>query len=1333
MKIKWFPLILLAAHFCVAAPGAGKHSDLERGFLDPPASARPWVYWFWLDGNITREGITADLEAMKRVGIGGVLIMEVDQGAPKGPARFAGALWREMFKFVLSEANRLGLEVNMNNDAGWCGSGGPWITPEVAQKKIVWTETCVTGGKRFAGLLPQPEAVADWYRDIAVLAVPTPAADDVRMTDYHPSITASTMDSSFDGKKLVDADTGTHFTLPTPETDKPQFIQISFAKPFLARFLTLSLSGTPGAGCHGALQVSDDGEQFRTVREFDADPPTLELDFDGISARWFRILFTRCDPDMKQLAIGEIDLSPRYRIHNIRDKAAFTSTHVPLIAKWPDLPADLTIPHDRAIDLTKRMNMDGRLLWNAPEGKWTVLRIGYTPTGTENHPAPLEGLGLECDKLDKAGADAMFAGLMAKIISDSKPFVPKTLVSTHIDSWEVGSQNWTKNFRQKFQKLRGYDLLPYLPVVTGRVIGSLEVSERFLWDLRQTVSDLLVQNYAGHFRALAHKNGMRLSIEAYDDCPTDEMTYAGQADEPMAEFWSWSKYGAAYSCTEMSSAAHVYGKRILGAEAFTATDAEKWQGHPAFIKDLGDWAFCEGINRFVFHRYALQPWADRPPGMSMGPWGLHYERTQTWWEQSSAWHEYLSRCQYLLQQGLFVADICCLEPEGSPMRFVPPVSVRPTGLDRGSYNFDGCTPEVVLTRMKVKDGRLVLPDGMSYRLMVLPEVETMTPRLLRKIRDLVSAGATVIGARPAKSPGMSGYPKCDEEVKRLADELWGDCDGTMVTEHRLGRGRVVQGKTPAEVLAGMNVGPDFIFDSKDGVSLRYIHRIIDGADVYFVANKNQKSGSAVCSFRLKDKRPELWWPDKGVIERPAVYDGTASRTNVPIRFDPAGSVFVVFRAEGTAEPDRITSVARNGDVVVNTTFTEPAKPQEGDNNRTTIGTFTMAVWAKPGGRIGLPNEAISGVFLDVARNDALYPPPGHEVYPPDENHSGAGLSIGTNGVCVYEHSASYFAPVLVSAIPLSGWTHVTVVYKDGTPALYIDGKFNHQGMKSTYKVHSGVGVRHTRGVGNFRGDLGEFSQFNKALSDTEIAQLMKTMPVPSSDVKNVPLVIVRTSEGNFSAEVSQTGKYEAKSADGRSQQFEVTEMPKPLEIAGTWDVTFAPNLGAPGQVTMGKLISWSEHADPGVKYFSGAATYRTTFDIPAGLIEKKRKLYLDLGSVEVMAQVKLNDKDLGILWKSPYCADVTNVLRSGSNDLEVKVVNLWINRQIGDEQLPDDSDRNPDGTLKAWPQWVNEGKSSPTGRIAFTSWRLWKKDDPLVESGLLGPVTLQAREIVKLK
>ena len=323
-------------------------------------------------------------------------------------------------------------------------------------------------------------------------------------------------------------------------------------------------------------------------------------------------------------------------------------------------------------------------------------------------------------------------------------------MATHIDSWENGSQNWTPRMREEFQRRRGYDLFPFLPVITGRVVDSLEVSERFLWDLRQTVSELVLENYAGHMRELAHAHGMRFTVEAYG-CPCDSLSFAGKSDEPMGEFWTPS--GAIETCKTMASAAHVFGNKTVGAEAFTSGDQERWREHPALLKAMGDQVFCQGINRFVFHRYAMQPWVDqRVPGMTMGPWGQHYERTQTWWDWTVAWHQYLARCQHLLRQGLFVADICYIQPEAPPQ--------GPRDYARKGYDWDECPPDAVLTRMSVQDGRVVLPDGMSYRLLVLPDLPTMTPQLLRQDQGTGRRGchgartAAQHVAQPEQLPGV---------------------------------------------------------------------------------------------------------------------------------------------------------------------------------------------------------------------------------------------------------------------------------------------------------------------------------------------------------------------------------------------------------------------------------------------------------------------------------------------------------------------------------------------------------------------------------------------------
>jgi len=1109
MAKRWATLLLVLCGLGGAAVAAAAEEDLQKAFVAPPDSARPWVYWFWLNQNITREGITADLEAMKRVGIGGVLIMEVDQGAPVGPVPFAGSKWRELFKHVCAEASRLGLEVNMNNDAGWCGSGGPWITPELSQQKLTWSETAVAGPRSFDGPLAEPPKVAGYYRDIAVLAFPTP---------------------------------------------------------------------------QGKLRIAD-----------------------------------------------------------IQGKAAFVRQEFPPPpATFPTVPAEQTIPSGKVLDLTAQFQK-GRLAWQAPEGDWTVLRIGHTSTGNNNAPAPASGRGLECDKLSTAGADAAFAGLMGKLVADVGPLSGKTLVSTHIDSWEVGSQNWTPRFREEFQKRRGYDPLPLLPIITGRVIDSLGYSERFLWDVRQTVSDLLVDNYAGRFQQLANKHGLRLSIEAYDGCPCDDIAYGGRADEPMAEFWSTGN-GTVYSCDEMSAAAHVYGKRILGAEAFTATDAEKWRLHPATIKLLGDWAFCEGINRFVFHRYAMQPWLDRKPGMSMGPWGLHYERTETWWEQSRPWHEYLARCQFLLQQGLFVADLCYLQPEGSPRRFNPPQAGRVGDTpDRPGYNFDGCTAEAVFTRLSVHDGRIVLPDGMSYRALVLPGCETITPRLLGRIAELVEAGATVIGPRPVASPSLADYPKCDAEVRKLAEKLWGDGDGKKAGEHRLGLGRVVWGKSPEEVLAAMRIPPDFACGaSSPPTPFRYIHRRLeDGTDLYFVANKSNAAREAVCTLRVQGGRPELWWPETGRIEPAARYTVKGGVTRIPLRLEAAESVIVVFpaRVRPGKPVDHMVSLACNG---------KPVQPITGPRAAIVI------------------KKASYGILDDPQRTRDV------------RAKLQAVVDGGATGFQVAEMAAG------------------------DDPALNI--------VKTLEVDYTLDGLpRHATG------------------HDPDILQLAGT--VAAEYTANVR----QTAQGQLVLEASKPGRYELRTAFGRTLVADVQPLPPPQPIAGSWQLELPADAGTARSVALEKLISWSEHPEPGLKYFSGTATYRKTFRLAAAVRNPKAAVYLDLGDVQIMADVKLNGHKLGLLWKPPYRVEITAALQTGDNVLEVQVTNLWINRMIGDEQLPEDSDRNANGTLRAWPKWLAEDKPSPTGRQTFTSWRLWKKDSPLVSSGLLGPVTLHTTEKAVLK
>jgi hypothetical protein len=1169
--------------------------NLETGFLNPPAQARPWVYWFWLNGNITREGITADLEAMKRVGIGGVLIMEVDQGTPAGPIAFAGKEWRELFAFVCAEANRLGLEVNMNNDAGWCGSGGPWITPDLAMQKVVFSETKVDGAQRFDGVLPQPMATANYYRDIAILAFPTPA--------------------------------------------------------------------------------------------------------NGFS----------------------LDMLP--------GKSAKLTQHFASPASWPDIPKEQILPREQVLNITDDMDSTGHLLWQVPQGKWTIIRFGHTLTGKDNHPAPLSGRGLESDKLSQEATDAMFNGLMGKLISDVKPLAGKTLVSTHIDSWETGSQNWTPKFRQEFQKRRGYDLLPFLPVMTGRVVASVSVSERFLWDVRQTVSDLLIENYAGRFRTLAHQHGVRLSIEAYDDAPCDEMTFAGQADEPMAEFWSWGNQ-TPYSCTEMTSAAHTYGKRIIGAEAFTATDGEKWLLHPANIKALGDWAFCEGINRFVFHRYALQPWREYAPGVSMGPWGLHYERTQTWWEQSKPWHEYLSRCQYLLQQGLFVADICYLQPEGSPRRFSPTLpGYIGNAPERARYNFDGITPEALLTRMQVKDGCLVLPDGTSYRMLVLPQMQTMTPPLLTKIKELLEAGATVLGPPPSASPSLTNFPQCDHEVQKLVAEMWGNTASESAADgHRVGKGRVIwdddfkSSIVKAEWLSPLN-GAKWIWFAEGNPA--------DAAAIgkcYFRRSLTLNSNQHIASAKIMitaDNSYTLWVNDHLVGS--GANANMASKLDIKSWLKPDENLLTVEGENAHEYPNPAALIAKlvvtysNGDSLVVLSdaqwlSTRDLKPHwRTDKNSAgwrpamEVGPLGMKpfpvpdVWIKTPVYVYPKFEAIANVLqqMGVAADfeaDSTFRYVHRRVDDMDVYFVSNRTNKWHGANCTFRVSGK--APELWN--PLTGKIQPQLIYQEQ----------NGQTMMPLWLEPSGSMFVVFRTKGNAR--IKSIERDGHAL-------------LPDSTPPSCELAIDK--EHKTILRAWQSGQFKVQT-ENNSQTIDIN-LPAPIELAGPWQISFPVRSGVSKQLNADKLVSWSEHSDAEVRYFSGTAKYRNTFTLQ----DKKEnvRLYLDLGRVAVMAQVTLNGKELGTLWRAPFLVDVTDVVQAGENVLEIKVTNLWVNRQIGDEFLPEDSDRNANGTLKSWPQWLLENKPSPTGRTSFTTYRLWNRNDVPVESGLLGPVRLVAVQELKLR
>ena len=1185
---KYFACRLLAAlamlisttFFTVAAT-----DTLEQGFLAPPDSAKPWVFWFWINGNISKEGITADLEALHNAGIGGVIWMEVSgmAWAPDGKVPGGSAKWHECMQWAFRECARLGMEFDLTVDFGY-GSGGPHITPDRSMQKLYWSETETAGGQKVDQVLPKPEVakkLSAWLRPGA--SINPKVVEQIEQTDSYRDIAV--------------------VAIPAPASAQ---------------------------------------------------------------ARAYRI------PEL-----------------NIKDG---TSWLLPRGKKGPALPKDAVTPLASVVDLTTKMTPDGRLLWDAPPGKWLVLRCGHASNFKMTRPCPQVAVGLECDRLAPIGIETHFDGFLKKIFTDAGPLAGKALTHVHVDSWEAGGQNWTATFPAEFRKRRGYDVRPWLPVLAGRVVGSTELSERFLWDMRKTVSEMIHDNYSLRLRELARPFGIKFSNESYGNLCIDNLAYGGASDFPISEFWSRGNglfpdvptgHGYELSTKAQASVAHTYGKPIVGAESFTSDRG--WRDHPFTLKVQGDKKYCEGLNRMVFHCSAHQAYASMIPGLTHRKWGEHIDRFNTWFPYMRPWIDYLTRCQYLLQQGGFVADVCYFPGEGAPL----PADDIKLDLPAG-YDYDQCSSEMLL-KLGVKDGRLVLPSGASYRYLVLPDTDRLTVPLAKKIGELAEAGARVIGGpRPKGSPSLTDYPRCDAAVASIAAALW---DGMRITT----------GKTLAEVFARDKLAPDF-----DGKDLAYIHRHVGDADVYFVANGQAHDVERRCTFRVSGKRPEFWQPETGQITPITVFEETDGTTRIPLALGPCGSIFVVFRPGAVAE--RLASITRDGEQLLHDA-PPPAKPSIATN----VNTFTLVAWAKPAANTALPREATSGTVARLARNDALYPPPGHEVW--DARAAGAGFAVGRNGVCVHEHGASYFSTSLAYATPVTDWAHVAIVYRDATPTLYLNGKQVRTGLKSPREVHPGLGVVHERKVAPFNGELDGLQSFDHALTETEIAELAKTHPTGKAEETPCAFDFIN---GLF----CQSGDYVIKTAAGQTRQLNVALSP-PQTITGPWQVTFDPKWGGPAEsVAFAELTDWSKRAEDGIKYFSGTAVYKNVFNFQSTIRNPKSKILLNLGSVEVMARVKINGKNCGIVWKPPYRVDVTDVVHTGQNELEIAVVNLWVNRLIGDEQLPIDAEWKDFETLLAWPAWFTNGTSRPSGRYTFTSCRHYRKDTPLIPSGLLGPVML---------
>jgi hypothetical protein len=1107
-------LILILISLFVSCSDKKSISDVEKGFLNPLCSARPYVWWHWINGNISKEGITRDLEAMAKQGIGGASIFNLQRQAEEGPVTYGSEKWQECISHAFAEAKRLGLELSFQNCGGWATSGGPWVTKDNAMKKLTWKKFQVKGAQKFSASLSLPGNTNDYYKDIRTMAY---RSDDRILENLMDSaLVKVSCDKEIRNKKeICDGDIVTEACILADGGNVNLIFEFKYPFEASSMFIKRTWPSYNGVNVF-ELSASQDNKIYKSILANRIRNDFESFDFKPVKARFYkftvkggfqdtlRIPEIRFNQDIYNFlpALNELNALAGFQVRErINPKKILNERKKP-------------VKLNEIIDLTSNINNEGLLTWDIPEGNWTILRVGYTLTGKHNE-GPRGSTGFESDKLSADATMAYFEGMKNVFLKDREAYIGNTLKSILMDSWESHFLNWTKNFADEFEQRRGYSIYPYLLVIAGELVENDEVSYRFLWDFRRTIADLLADNHFGKMADLCHENGLRLEVEAAgaQQAQKDPINYSSRVDIPMTEFWV-KNFKPNGSFMDAISSGHIYDKKRISAESFTSP-AGDWKMSPGDLKGYGDKVFCWGINWIKFHSYTHQP-DETCPGWQMNPWGITMNRKMPWWDHVSVYFKYLQRAQYMLQQGNFKADVLLFYSEGAQTDLNMAYGNNVLSYLPKGYRFDGCDQNTILNRLKVKDHKLVLPDGASYRLLVLPEKLQNTPVLLTKIKELVNSGAIVYGPKPLHSPSLVNYPACDSTVRKIADEVWGEYDINGIIDHPYGKGKVLSGKPITEVLNEISI-PDFEYIAENSSDyLDFIHREIGTTDSYFISNQESHPVNVTCKFRVTGKIPEFWDAETGTINKNVLFEQDKLFTSVQVRLESESSVFVVFKKTG------------------------------------------------------------------------------------NRNH--------------------------IRKIDLNG-----------------------NSLKENY-----------------------------SLSCNRI-------------------------------EVSKAGKYRIEYSDGNQDQFEINSIPDPIELSVPWKVSFDNKWGGPGEVVFDTLVSWTERAEDGIKYYSGKVIYEKEFEMDASLLRSNLKISLDLGVVDATARVELNGNEVGMLWKAPYRSDISGFLNPGRNQLLVEVANTWPNRIIGDLN-------SKDGKKYTW--------SNSTSH--------YNKDSELIKSGLKGPVKIRFIESVRI-
>lgn len=958
---------IILISFCLLIVFNSMADDIKQLWSDPPKEAKPWVFWYWMQGAVSKQGITADLEAMKQNGIAGAYLMPI-KGVPEKPwltpsVEQLSPLWWEMVKHAFTEADRLGIEIGFHICDGFALAGGPWITPELSMQKVVWKSTEVSGGKQIAITLPQPESYQGYYKDIATFAYPTPKGENISSYTIKPKVSTSITDT--DAQFLANENNEENF-----RSESPCWIQYSFDKPFTCRTIQVIPSGNNFQAQRLTVESSNDGVNFRKIVQL--IPPrqgwqnqdfTMTHSIPETTARYFRFVYNKegSEPGSEDLdaakwkqslKIKGIYLSSDARINQFEGKNGSVWRVSPRTTDI-QIPKSLAINQKDLIDITQFVDKNGKLNWKAPKGNWTILRMGHTSTGHTNATGG-KGAGLECDKFNPEAIRLQFDSWFGKALDIAgKDLASRVVKVFHVDSWECGSQNWSPTFQKEFKKRRGYDLVTFLPVMAGIPINNTDFSERVLYDVRQTISELVADKFYKELKTLVNERNIQFSAENVS--PTmlsDGMLHYQHVDIPMNEFWLQSPtHDKPNDVLDAVSGAHIYGKNIIQAESFTQLRT-MWNETPAMVKSLQDREYALGINKLSYHVYVHNPWLDRKPGMTLDGIGFYFQRDQTWWNLGRAWVDYATRCHALLQYGKPVVDIAVFTGEELPRRailpdrlvpFLPglfgkekvetekirlanvgtPSHQMPVGVNHSSnitdasqwvnalrgYHYDSFNADALLRLATAKDGKIVLPNGLKYDVLLIPgkhpmqpDADYMSQEVADKITELVKLGCKImINELPDKTTGVNN---------NISNLVW---DNSI-------KNKTIGLPYTNETLDNLGVARDFIVieNNQYAKDIAFTHRKGNDADIYFVANQKAENRSISVSLRESGRNVELWNPVTTEINSDISWVIKDNRTVFNLNLDENESVFIVLKTPTDKTENKAATYHQTARISLNT-------------------------------------------------------------------------------------------------------------------------------------------------------------------------------------------------------------------------------------------------------------------------------------------------------------------------------------------------------------------------------------------------------------------------------